>query len=299
MAQPARSADSGDGKPDLIKFFHDPSWTIPWSHPEFTGSDMERHKRWRQQPWFKDKQRSSIQLLRRASAKRWPWGYFIYRTVYTPESDQVWSACVEKLDRYVHWEIDHLDGDRYTKAEDHGFPEKLVHEGYRNVIGENKERWDGASIKQIREDFKSLVASQGAEIGDVVPRYAVCLVIDHHCLDSIMRAFEDPEESMHGGGPGKGFVLMIDPELAPGHRKEGYFGFMRVEINELFWLTVELNSSFSMSDRCLRVQPGKIPVYDGGLGYAVDDPSWTGPRPRTPITHRSVCKGDCREHSEM
>ncbi|KAG2002653.1 hypothetical protein GB937_009617 [Aspergillus fischeri] len=264
MTQPAQPEDSGDEDPVNI-FFHDPSWPTPWSHLEFTGSDTERYKRWRQQPWFKNKQRSSMRLLRRAYGKCWPWGYFIYRTVYTPESDQVWSACLEKLDRYVHWEIDRVDGDRYSEADDQdlGFPEKLVHESYKNIVLEDKERWDGASIEQIRRDFKDLVASRGAEIGDVVPRYAVCLVIDQHCLDS--RAFEDPEESRHGGGPGKGFILMIDPEFAPGHRKEGYFWFMRVEINELFWLTVELNSSFLMSDRCLRAQPGKIPVYDGGL----------------------------------
>ncbi|KAF7122685.1 hypothetical protein CNMCM5793_000795 [Aspergillus hiratsukae] len=211
----------------------------------------------------------------------------------TPPSRIRSGPCLEKLDRYVHWEIDHVDG----KAEEDGFPERLIREGYKNVILEDKERWDGASIEQIREDFKDLLASRGAEIGVVVPRYAVCLAVDQHCLDSIMNAFEDPEE--RGGGPGKGFVLMIEPECSPGHREDGYFGFMRVEIDTLFWLTVELNSSTSMSEMCRRVQPGKIPVYDGGLGYAVDDPSWTGPRPVTPLTHRDVRKGDCREHLGM
>ena len=109
----------------------------------------------------------------------------------------------------MHWEIDRVYGDWYTEAEDqdHGFSEKLVHESYKNVILEDKER--AASTEQIREDFKALIASRGAEIGDVVPRYAVCLVIDQHCLDSIiMRAFEDPEESRHGNGPGEGFILI-------------------------------------------------------------------------------------------
>ncbi|RHZ55926.1 uncharacterized protein CDV56_104155 [Aspergillus thermomutatus] len=131
------------------------------------------------------------------------------------------SACLEKIDRYIHWEIDRVDGDRYAEAEDHGFPARLVHETYRNAILEDKERWDGASIPKIREDLKDLVASRGAEIGEVVPRYTVCLVIDQQCRDSIVNAFEDPEESKHGGGPGKGFVLMIDPMFVPGNR-EGY-----------------------------------------------------------------------------
>jgi hypothetical protein len=49
-----------------------------------------------------------------------------------------------------------------------------------------------------------------------------------------MRAFDDPEESSHGGGPGEGFVLMIDPELAPGHRKEGYFGLCELRSMSFF-----------------------------------------------------------------
>ncbi|RHZ51108.1 hypothetical protein CDV55_103054 [Aspergillus turcosus] len=206
MAQPAQPADSGDENPSLNHFFHDPSWPTPWSHPELNGTYTERWKRWRQQPWFRDDRRSAVRLIY-AQDEHWPWGFFIYRTVYTPESDKVWSACLEKLDRYVHWEIDHVDGE----AGDDGFPERLIRETYKNVILEDKERWDGASVEQIRQDFKDLVASRGAEIGVVVPRYSVCLAIDQHCLDSIMRAFEDPEE--RGGGPGKGFVLMIDPEV--------------------------------------------------------------------------------------
>lgn len=281
----AQSTDSRDENTSVNHFFHHSSWPARWSHPEFTGSDTERCKRWGQQPWYDDDDRSAARLVRLTDDEGWPWGFFIYRTVYTPESDQVWSACLEKFDRYVHWEIDHVDGDRYAGAQDHGFPERLVHEGYKNVILEDKERWDGASIESIREDFKNLVASRGARIGEVVPRYTVCLVIDQHCLDSIVNTFDEPAESQGGGGPRKGFVTMVDPMFEPGDC-EGYYGFMRVEIDRLWWLTVELYSSFSMRNICPKVQPGKIPVYNADLGYADDDPSWTGPRPVTPMTHR-------------
>jgi hypothetical protein len=105
-----------------------------------------------------------------------------------------------------------------------------------------------------------------------------------------MNAFEDPEESNHGGGPRKGFITMVDPTFELGDFDD-YFGFMRVETDTLWWVVVQLNSSFSTRDICPRVQPGKIPVYNGDLGDADDDPSWTGPRPVTPITHRSICHG--------
>lgn len=96
------------------------------------------------------------------------------------------------------------------------------------------------------------------------------------------------------------FILLIDPEFALGHIKEDYLGFIRAEINEFFfWLTVGLNSLVLMGDRCLSLQPGKIPVYDGGLAYTVDDAAWTGPRLGTCINHWSECKGDCRGRLEM
>lgn len=80
----------------------------------------------------------------------------------------------------------------------------------QNIVLEDKGRWDGASIEQILRDLKGLVASRGAGIGDVVLRYAVCLVINQHCLDLIMCAFQDLEEGRHGGGPGKGFIHSLD-----------------------------------------------------------------------------------------
>jgi hypothetical protein len=41
-----------------------------------------------------------------ATTTDWSWGFVIYRTVYTPESDAVWTAAVAKLEAYLFREID-------------------------------------------------------------------------------------------------------------------------------------------------------------------------------------------------
>lgn len=37
---------------------------------------------------------------------KWPWGFIIHRTVYTPESDELWSACLNKIEECVRRETD-------------------------------------------------------------------------------------------------------------------------------------------------------------------------------------------------
>lgn len=157
-------------------------------------------------------------------AAAWSWGYFIYRTVYTTQSDRVWSEYLEKLDRYVHLEIDRPDGERYSG--DDSFPEKLVHETCKNVICEDKERYDGAWIELIRSAFNRLLAESAVVPGDVTPRYAVCLVIDEERSESILASSDDPEESTHGGGPRTSFVVMVDPMYVEGKTYDnmGYRG---------------------------------------------------------------------------
>ncbi|OQD80445.1 hypothetical protein PENANT_c035G09236 [Penicillium antarcticum] len=135
------SSPTEDSEEEL---FHHPSWPEQWSHPEFTVSHDERRARWRQQSWQHD-DRDSVNFMR---SGKWPWGFIIYRTVYTPESDQVWSACLKEIEECVRCEID-LGGKDFLDE----IPEKILSETFKNVVLEDQERWDSASVKQIRADF--------------------------------------------------------------------------------------------------------------------------------------------------
>ncbi|CEJ61909.1 hypothetical protein POX_h09379 [Penicillium oxalicum] len=260
---------------------HHPSWPERWSHPEFTGPLRDLRKRWCKQPWYKHNTRPSVMFIKRLSCL--PWGFVIYRTVYTAESDRLWSTCLAKIDRYVHWSIGDIDEDEYPDSDP--FPEKFVRETYKNVIFEDRERWEGASLEQIRADFKQYSEFLGMEDGSHIPWSKACLVIDEQCLNSIVSAFEDPEESANWRGPQRGFVIekggyimlkpfvvMVDPTFRPGESYDtpGYQGYMRVEIDDIWEAAVELRLS-TVQEMCPNVTPAEmIPVYDGGSGYLVN-----------------------------
>lgn len=259
---------------------HHPSWPERWSHPEFTGPLRDLRKRWCKQPWYKHRTRRSVMFIKWLSCL--PWGFVIYRTVYTAESDRLWSACLAKIDRYVRWSISNVYEDEYRNS-DH-FPEKFAQETYKNLIFEDRERWEGASLEQIRTDFKQYSEFLGIEDGSHIPWSKACLVIDESCLNSIVSAFEDPEESANWRGPQRGFVIekggyimlkpfvvMIDPTFEPeeSYDTPGYQGYMRVELAGIWEAAVELRLA-TVQEICPNVIPTEmIPVYDGGSGYLV------------------------------
>lgn len=260
---------------------HHPSWPKRWSHPEHTSSPHELRKQWCEQPWYKNDTRPSVMFIK--WLRYLPWGFVIYRTVYTAESDRLWSACLAKIDRYVQWSIGQIDEDEYPDGD--RFPETFVQETYKNLVLEDRQRWDGASLDQIREDFQQYSESLGMEDGSHIPWSKACLVIDDQCLKSIVSAFEDPTESASWGGPKRGFVIeqggyimlkpfvvMVDPTFSPedDYDTPGYQGYMRVGIDDIWDAAVELRLS-TVEEMCPNVNPADmIPVYDGGSGYLVN-----------------------------
>ncbi|KAJ5549523.1 hypothetical protein N7513_006757 [Penicillium frequentans] len=251
---------SQDAEEDL---FHHPSWPERWTHPEFADSCDERRARWIQQGWYRDRNRTSVNFM---SGIKWPWGFIIYRTVYTPESDQVWAACLNKIEESVRWEID-IHGKEYTDKT----PERILIETLKNVILEDRERWDGASVEQIRADFITHLESIGLSVGESEARSTACLFIDEACLQSIRNTFDEPENNRGSWAP-QGFVGVIDPHYMEGQSycNMQYRGFMRVEIDSLYELFARQLNCFSMHEVCplmyMRprvIDPTKIPLYTG------------------------------------
>ncbi|KAJ6114350.1 hypothetical protein N7486_000128 [Penicillium sp. IBT 16267x] len=247
------------------ELFHHPSWPERWTHPEFVDSYEERRARWVQCDWYHDWRRTSVNFLH---GVKWPWGFIIYRTVYTPESDRVWSACLDKIEESVRWEID-MHGKEYADQT----PERTLKETFKNVILEDRERWDGASVEQIRADFIANLESVGSFVGEGISRTTACLFIDEACLQSIRNTFDEPENQRGSWAP-TGFVGIIDPQYTEGQSycNMQYRGFMRMKIDCLYELVARQLTSFSMHDVCPRmfddmrprvIDPSKIPLYRG------------------------------------
>ncbi|KAJ5961920.1 hypothetical protein N7501_006861 [Penicillium viridicatum] len=126
------------------KFYHHPVWPQRWHHPVLT---KEASAKWWQEPWFKSAaDRRSRQFLTRRLPCYFPWGYLIYRTVYTPESEGI--ECELDYPRELHG--------------DESRPEQLIEESHKDVVISDPSRWDGASIEQVRGhlpfDERSLIS---------------------------------------------------------------------------------------------------------------------------------------------
>ncbi|KAB8222313.1 hypothetical protein BDV33DRAFT_168892 [Aspergillus novoparasiticus] len=263
-AQP--SIDDQVEELDENSHYHHPTWSHRWSHPNFTEQAM---RAWRKEPWYGDHQRLSSDFLYSKGIHNFPWGYIIYRTVYTAESDKLWPLAMAKLHRFIKHSImqDYsLQVDRYG---DNSRPEQLVQESHKDVIISDKQRWDGAGIEQIRQHFKSYLGKTKLGMDRGRGRFEACMVIDERSLKSII-ASPEPGSKSRFRQP-YAFVGMADGWHDLEQKgNPGYSGFMRVEIDYLWELYVYFGI-WSMDELCPSAPPGFISVYDWWYGEAMDE----------------------------
>ena len=129
------------------------------------------------------------------------WGFVIYRCTYASDAD--WQAFTNRLQRYIRRTlniyngIDMLDSMAFTVMED-------------------KERFDGAEVRDVRGAFVEWVRAQRGEDGGrerneqwngrmVSQRYRYCVMVDEEALESILED-EDEEEAV---GIRDGFVKVV------------------------------------------------------------------------------------------
>lgn len=243
---------------DPVKFYHHPVWPQRWHHPMLT---KEASAKWRQEPWFKNAaDRRSRQFLTRRLPCYFPWGYIIYRTVYTPESEELWPIVMKRMAHQLHRGIEcELDYPRELHG-DESRPEQLIKESHKDVIISDPSRWDGASIEQVRGLFAVYLRKIKQEDYSEESRFASCLVVDERSLKSIA---EDDRN---------GFVGVVDGRYNPEERYDNpsYLGFMRVQIKALWDLYVNYGWE-PMSTLCPKHPDGWIPVYNGCYGTVQDE----------------------------
>ncbi|KAJ5522028.1 hypothetical protein N7527_006143 [Penicillium freii] len=243
---------------DPDKFYHHPVWPQRWHHPMLT---KEASAKWWQEPWFKNAaDRRSRQFLPRRLPCYFPWGYIIYRTVYTPESEELWPIVMKRmahqLNRGIECELDHpreLHGDESR-------PEQLIEESHKDVVISDPSRWDGASIEQVRGHFAVYLRKIKQEDYSEESHFASCLVVDERSLKSIAKDDRN------------GFVGVVDGRYNPEERYDNpsYRGFMRVQIKALWDLYVNYDWE-PMSTLCPKHPDGWIPVYNGCYGTVQDE----------------------------
>ncbi|KAJ5195576.1 uncharacterized protein N7498_009014 [Penicillium cinerascens] len=186
------------------------------------------------------------------------------------------AYAMDKLAKVMNYSIDselqaEIQHKKPKDPEPDGDAERLVKETHKDVIFSDKQFWDGASIKQVRQHFSEyLRASKGLGTG----RFEGCLLIAERSLKSIV-ASPDPQSWLEDTRPRKpsqpwGFVGMTDGRYPENRYEPRYTGYMRVEILCLWNLCNEL-ACHRMQELCPSVSDGLIPVYDSGTGIAHDE----------------------------
>ncbi|CAM1508156.1 Fc.00g050040.m01.CDS01 [Cosmosporella sp. VM-42] len=158
-------------------------------------------RRWPNDPEFKREPRGYLDAIMHVSLghrRPYTWGFTIYRTVYTPESDVAFPKVLGRLREYIE-RIVYADIKMWRKkhpCEDplDPIPNDELMKRYQNDIIEDPATLDGASIEEIGERFDKWVAEHKdpGRRGQCNTRFQACLVIDQEVLQDISRIPEDP-----------------------------------------------------------------------------------------------------------
>lgn len=119
------------------------------------------------------------------------WGYPIYRTVYTLESNEKWDAVVAKIDTYIKRDLYGTP----TPSDERRTISDTILEKYQNTIIQDPDVLDHATADTLREHFLQWLADNGKNLGDYGPDNRMFIMIDEETLNSIIAAPEDPYEA--------------------------------------------------------------------------------------------------------
>ena len=186
------------------------------------------------------------------------WGYTVLRTVYTPESDALFPAAMERLRKHVRFWChegrfpsygERAEQKQITFAEPN---DELVRRFHLDVV-EDRERLAGldGDADGLAEYFRRWAA--GVDVGGHErgwdPRFCTYLVVDAESLASLagipdepppLRCARDLEEKRRFLAAGEGaWVWLVDAlpltgkEDGEDHGKDGHRGWLRVELSDI------------------------------------------------------------------
>ncbi|CDM28316.1 unnamed protein product [Penicillium roqueforti FM164] len=113
------------------------------------------------------------------------WGYVIYRTTYSPESDAHFSTAVKYVEAFVKKSFfrECASKNESSPSVDPAIYEEIQAK-YSSTVIEDAALFDGASIDSIRAHFEAWVDVQGQR--DSFNKYRMCIVIDEECLQTLL-----------------------------------------------------------------------------------------------------------------
>ncbi|KAJ5398830.1 hypothetical protein N7465_009319 [Penicillium sp. CMV-2018d] len=126
------------------------------------------------------------------------WGYTIYRTTYTPQSNAAFPRMIYLTTKYMKNAF-YKDYETSLRARSRAnkfniAPWDEIWPNYQPRVIEDTSRFDGASIDQLREHFRADAIER--DMLDVFPGYRMFIVIDEESFQTLQNA-PFPENSKY------------------------------------------------------------------------------------------------------
>jgi hypothetical protein len=200
--------------------------------------------------------------VRRFLTETWTsnWGFVLYRTVYTPESDILWPDITKKLDAYIHksiWE----SNPKFDAYELDPEPNRQACALLKNEIMDDKAKFDGATIEEIMNHYVDLMGYRDwNELPDfVAPKISpfckahphinrhMCLLIDQEVLEAVRDAptpLPKTDELVL-------YIKAVDSHFGPqwDEYPTEYTGWAFVNARSLWYLHQDLGGDCLLGDR--------------------------------------------------
>ncbi|CAG7991152.1 unnamed protein product [Penicillium salamii] len=116
------------------------------------------------------------------------WGFVIYRTTYSAESDTLFPDAIRFIEGCIKEEF-FAEADRCTPNE----PSEIWAK-HRSTIVQDPAQFDGASLETIRAHFETWVEAQS--LRDSWTKWRMCMIIDEESLQTLKDA---PIEALEDG----------------------------------------------------------------------------------------------------
>jgi hypothetical protein len=119
------------------------------------------------------------------------WGYVIYRTTYSAESNAFFPDIIRFIEACIKKQFASAGADRSRNYVSEDWPK------YRSTIMEDPAQFQGASLDEIRTHFETWVDAQGMR--DKWTKFRMCIILDEESLQTLKDAtvVETERENFH------------------------------------------------------------------------------------------------------
>ncbi|KAJ5852599.1 uncharacterized protein N7529_011984 [Penicillium soppii] len=174
------------------------------------------------------------------------WGYTIYRTTYTPQSNAAFPRMVDLTTNYMKDGFyNYYESSRQYNSRANEFnitPWDEIWPNYQPRVIEDASQFDGASIDQLREHFRAEATER--DVLDVFPGYRMFIVMDEESFQKLQNA-PLPEDSKYEEDR-RHYVKLVEAlEVDP---YESFPGWMKCSLSSLFEVWADMQDGAYMKD---------------------------------------------------